>query len=278
MKVTPPNSNVPQQSAPNANRATTARRVGPVDNSPPGGEEDAGAVGGGPGRDFASVLKDVTRTRDEQSESERDGGSEPREGKGSERAAAGREARRREERRDDGLGGGFQQQQQGGVREAGWGGEAAGARAILDTADLERIVAAVRTHVTVGGQREVTLELHRSVLEGLRIKLSADAAGRVTAEFVAATESVRAQLDARSADLADLLRSRGVALAALRTSVAGDSRQDASSGGGGGNREYAQGSFASLTERIAGPAKSPAPKTDADDGSAVADDGSTYRA
>lgn len=276
MKVPPPDSNVAQQSAPNANRATNARRAGQADNPTPAGGEDAGAVVGGQGRDFASVLKDVTRTRDEQSESDSDGDSEAREAKGSDRADAGREARRREERRDDdGLGGGFQQQQ-GGVREAGWGGEAAGARAIIDIADLDRIVAAVRTHVAVGGRREVTLELHRSVLEGLRIKLSADAAGRVTAEFVAATESVRAQLDARSADLADLLRSRGIDLAALRTSLAGDSRQDAS--GGGGNREHAQGSFASLTERIAGPATAPAPKTAGDNTSAVAEDGPTYRA
>jgi flagellar hook-length control protein FliK len=65
----------------------------------------------------------------------------------------------------------------------------------------------------------VTIELRRSVLEGLKVKLSTDGGGRVTAEFIAASERVRSQLDARAGELAELLRGRGVNLASLRTGV-----------------------------------------------------------
>ena len=78
--------------------------------------------------------------------------------------------------------------------------------------------------------REVTIELRRSVLEGLRVKLGTDGAGRVTAEFIAASERVRAQVDARASELAELMRSRGINLAEVRASV-GDSNADSRGGG-----------------------------------------------
>lgn len=183
----------------------------------PGSQEEAS--GGSVGRDFATVLEDVTRaeraskkidegTTRERSEETKAAGQTERE----------RETERREEGGDDaGTGGSGGFDQRGAVLNAGPRSEATNARAILHIADLERIVAAVRTQTNSVGQREVTIELQHSVLEGLRVKLSADERGRVTAEFIAASEKVKAQLDARSADLADLLRSRGVDLAALRT-------------------------------------------------------------
>lgn len=218
VKVTPPTP--PSKSAPDANKTTGKRST----NAPSAGDTStvvSEATGGG--RDFASVLKDVSRTSQHDSTDEKEGASERRES----RAAEGTERERETERRqdDDNAGGetssGGQMSQRGSaVRETATTlGETTGARAILHIADLERILATVRTQTTLGGRREVTLELQRSVLEGLRIKISTDDAGRVTAEFVAATERVRAQLDARSADLADLLRSRGVDLASLKTSV-----------------------------------------------------------
>ena len=93
------------------------------------------------------------------------------------------------------------------------------AREILPTADLENILLSVRTEIVAGGQPQTVIDLPRSMLEGLRVKLSTDRTGRISAEFVARTEEVRAQVDARSTDLVDMLRFRGINLAALSTSV-----------------------------------------------------------
>jgi len=83
----------------------------------------------------------------------------------------------------------------------------------------ENILLSVRTEIVAGGQPQTVIDLPRSMLEGLRVKLSTDRTGRISAEFVARTEEVRAQVDARSTDLVDMLRFRGINLAALSTSV-----------------------------------------------------------
>lgn len=183
---------------------------------------DAANETSGDGRDFASILEEVSRprtsTRRDQ-ESERHDATRDTATHSS--AARENEARRRDDAHDkDNSGGkGFDGRGQQ-VHEATQARpEATNARAILHVMDLERIVASVRTQITAGGRREVTLEMQRSVLEGLRVKLSADPSGRVTAEFIAASEQVRAQVEARSAELTDLLRSRGVNLASLKTSL-----------------------------------------------------------
>ncbi len=224
------------------------------------------------GRDFASVLEEVARPRERAgAQDESDG--EQFDTKKHERAEAEPEARRREGREggegsDAKGGGGFDQR--GGVREVQPAQGEAGARAILPIADLERIVSAVRTQTLAGGAREITIELRRSVLEGLKVKLSLDGAGRVSAEFIAASERVRAQLDARSGELAEILRARGVNLASLNTSVGADaSGQDA-----GGARDF--GAIAAA----AADSTTHAPRVDApdEDDSHVAGDGTTYRA
>lgn len=141
----------------------------------------------------------------------------------------GRRGEDGDDERDDRHGNGFERQvnNQTTVREPARVEVAPNVRAILHIADLERIVAQVRTQ-TFADRREITIALNNSVLEGLRVKLSADKAGRVSAEFIAASEQVRAQLDARAGELSSLLRSRGVELAALRTSVGtGTSEDDA---------------------------------------------------
>lgn len=198
------------------------------------GADETGETGAATGRDFASVLEEIARPRENASrEDESDG--ERFDSKARERAEGEPEARRREEREggadggDSKGGGGFDQR--GAVREAASQQDAAGARAILHIADLERIISAVRTQTLASGAREVTLELRRSVLEGLRVKLSLDAGGRVSAEFIAASERVRAQIDARAGELAEILRSRGVQLASLRTSVGADASGEGSRGG-----------------------------------------------
>jgi hypothetical protein len=96
------------------------------------------------------------------------------------------------------------------------------AREILPAADLDNILLTVRTDIVEGGQPQTIIDLPRSVLEGLRVRLSTDRMGRISAEFVARTEAVRAQVDARSSELVDMLRFRGLNLSALRTSVSSD--------------------------------------------------------
>ncbi|HEX2272143.1 MAG TPA: flagellar hook-length control protein FliK, partial [Pyrinomonadaceae bacterium] len=101
-------------------------------------------------------------------------------------------------------------------------------RPILHSIDLNSIVTAYQVQLVGNGQKEVTLELSRSMLEGLRVKLTSDGAGRITADFLAATEGIKALLDGRSQELIEQLRSRGINLAEFRSSVAADanSRND----------------------------------------------------
>jgi flagellar hook-length control protein FliK len=88
---------------------------------------------------------------------------------------------------------------------------------------MERILAAIRTQVLPGGNREVTLDLQRSVLEGLRIKLTADPRGRIGVEFLAGSEAVKGQVDARAGELVEMFRAHGVKLQTLQSSVSNTS-------------------------------------------------------
>jgi flagellar hook-length control protein FliK len=101
-------------------------------------------------------------------------------------------------------------------------------RPVLHSIDLDSIVTACRVQLAANGQQEVTLELSRSMLEGLRVKVSADASGRITADFLAANEGIKSLLDSRSSELTEQLRSRGINLAEFKSSVAADtnSRND----------------------------------------------------
>jgi hypothetical protein len=117
-------------------------------------------------------------------------------------------------------------------------------RAILHISDLERIVAICRVNETAAG-REVTLQLPQSIFSGLKVKISQDSAGRVTTEFLAGQESVRAQIEARAHELAEALRNRGIKLAEVKTSLdssasgQGDTRRDGS-GSQNGRQAFAR--------------------------------------
>ncbi|HEX8292827.1 MAG TPA: flagellar hook-length control protein FliK, partial [Pyrinomonadaceae bacterium] len=221
MKI-PPANPLASRPAPETNRALNRRGQAPADA--PRADETAGEFEGSAAteRDFASVLDEVVARPERREEEPSDG--DRRVSRDAERAEHDGSAKRREEREGgsnqagaDGRGGGFDTR--AGLREVSAAGETSSARAILHVADLERIVSAVRAQVADGGRQAVTIELRRSVLEGLKVTLSTDAGGRVTAEFVAGSERVRSQLDARAGELAELLRGRGVNLASLRTSV-----------------------------------------------------------
>jgi hypothetical protein len=116
-------------------------------------------------------------------------------------------------------------------------------REILPVTDLEKIVLSVRTHLVPGGPPQVTLALPGSLLEGLRVHLSVNQRGRVTAEFLAPSDVIKAQIDARCNDLADLLRTRGVNLEALKTSVS----TELSGNRDGGNRRGDQSAAPSVS-------------------------------
>lgn len=93
------------------------------------------------------------------------------------------------------------------------------ARSILHIADLERMISAVRTQTALGGKREIHLELKRSVLEGLKVKITTDPAAQVQIEFLAASEKVRSQIENHSEELSSILRGRGINLQSLRTTL-----------------------------------------------------------
>lgn len=229
-------------------------------------------------RDFDTVLKEVSR-RPPRAEGREDKSAD--EARNEARAPRDVERERDAEGRDEGQEAGTSGGALAGRPSLGEPlslSEATSARAILHIVDLERIVSAVRTQVLAGGQREVTIELKRSVLEGLSVKLSSDGAGRVTAEFVAASERVRALVDARSAELADLLRSRGVNLADLKTGVGGHSPDGRGREGREPRREDAPPSAVGDAPRapaeVPEPGESPDVRVEAD----PALDGRTYRA
>lgn len=239
MKI-PPATPLPLRPTAETNRAPARR--GQVSTGATRADETADAgdtfeSGGASERDFASVFDEVV-SRPERREDE-SGEGDRRVSRDAERPEHEASAQRREEREGggsdnagDGRGGGFEHR--AALRETTATGDATAARSILHVADLERIVSAVRSQAAEGGRPVVTIELRRSVLEGLQVRLSADASGRVTAEFIAASERVRSQIDARASELADLLRGRGVNLAALRTSV--EAGGDAPGGFGSGAR------------------------------------------
>jgi hypothetical protein len=94
------------------------------------------------------------------------------------------------------------------------------ARQILSVRDLDNVVVTIKNFP--GHQPQAIIDLPNSVLQGLRVKLSEDSLGRINAEFLVRNDGVKAQIDGRAPDLIELLRFRGVNLAALRTSVSAE--------------------------------------------------------
>lgn len=204
MRVTPKDSGTPRQ--PEASAAELKRT---------GRDRQAGGAGPSPGRrDFASVLKELT-SADGETEG-REACGEAEEASPAPHASADKTRRRVVDGAEEGHE--FAADARGKAVEVAPRFEVHEARPVLHGTDLERIVVAVNTQLDGGGQRELTLELSRSVLAGLRVRLSADAGGRISAEFIAADDEVRSLLERRSHELADALRSRGIDLSSLKTS------------------------------------------------------------
>lgn len=188
-----------------------------------------------PRRDFATVLNDVVRAGDKPPGDRREN-NQPSRSNTSATDDAGREKEvdrppvreperltrnkepqaQMETREDDGLAGALVVNQPQPLKADN---DVASAQAILPVADMERILAAVRTQVLPGGNREVTLDLQRSVLDGLRIRLTADPRGRIGVEFLAPSAAVKGQVDARAGELADMFRANGVKLDTLHSSI-----------------------------------------------------------
>lgn len=198
-------------------------------------------------RDFASVLRQSVKPARERFDEAADGKEERRtsERRGEKSTASEPESavERRESEREDSSGqsgenssGGGSFNGRGGVADIVPHAGNMNVRQILHVADLERIVAAVRTKLLADNSREVTIQLHRSVLAGLRVKVSRDESGRVTAEFIVANEAMRTQIEGRTTELAELLRGRGVNLAHIKTSV-GDESGGGATDDGRSNRE-----------------------------------------
>jgi uncharacterized protein YlaN (UPF0358 family) len=108
------------------------------------------------------------------------------------------------------------------------------ARAILHIADIEKIVSSIRTQLSDVNMPQVVIQLKNSVLDGLQIKLSTDANGKVIAEFVSKSEKARLQIESKTRELADILNNRGIQLSSIKTSLA-----DASADNGNNQNQQA---------------------------------------
>ena len=86
------------------------------------------------------------------------------------------------------------------------------ARSILHVADLERIISTIRTE-TFQNQKQITIALKNSILEGLEIRLTIDQNGKLKAEFLALNEQIKKQLNSRKKELADILTNRSTLFA-----------------------------------------------------------------
>src|SRR5262245_17434332 len=178
--------------------------------------------------DFATVLDRVTKSRDQtHSRSEEHNAHAPT-------SASGKKTIGDDHDTEQNVGGGTT-----------GGGEVASpvrveapseATSILHVSDLEKIIEACKVQVAPGGQTEVVLDLSRSMLEGLRVKVRTDGAGRVAAEFLAANEGIKSLLDSRSAELIALLRARGINLTEFKSAVTAD----ANSGGNNPEQQFRQ--------------------------------------
>ncbi len=93
------------------------------------------------------------------------------------------------------------------------------ARSILHIADLERMISVIRKQISAGGRREIQIELKRSILEGLKVKISTAETGQTAVEFLAGSEKIRSQIEDHSPELAEILRGRGINLQALTTTL-----------------------------------------------------------
>jgi hypothetical protein len=81
------------------------------------------------------------------------------------------------------------------------------ARSILHVADLERIISTIRTE-NFQNQKQVTIALKNSILQGLQIKLTITENGKIKAEFLALNEQIKKQLNLRKKELAEILGNR----------------------------------------------------------------------
>ena len=170
MKI-PPANPLPPRPAPETNRAATRR--GQLSTNAPHADDPADSTESTASaeRDFASVFDEVVSRPEPREEESAE--ADRRVSRESERAEDKGPTGRREEREGgsndaggDGRGGGFEHRAS--LRETAVASEPTAARSILHVADLERIVSAVRSQVAEGGRHVVTIELRRSVLEGLQ--------------------------------------------------------------------------------------------------------------
>lgn len=88
------------------------------------------------------------------------------------------------------------------------------ARSIMHVADLERIVSIVRAQ-NLKNVEQVVIALKHSVLEGLQIKLTITENGVMKAEFLASSEQIKIQLNARKQEIRQIFRERGIKLSDL---------------------------------------------------------------
>ncbi|HLM03244.1 MAG TPA: flagellar hook-length control protein FliK [Pyrinomonadaceae bacterium] len=107
------------------------------------------------------------------------------------------------------------------------------ARSILHVADLERIVSSIRAQNLKNAQA-IVIALKHSVLEGLQIRLTVEENGKLKAEFLAANEQIKNQLEARRHELTGIIRERGINLSEMSVRQGSDFSPGSGDETGGG--------------------------------------------
>ncbi|MGI8786272.1 MAG: flagellar hook-length control protein FliK [Pyrinomonadaceae bacterium] len=187
---------------------------------------------------FASLLESSAKLQKNQQRE--DSGEERRDNQKRDKKHAAREKNSAENLTGDGKTEKYESsggQTGGGQGGFGMGGNIGGlnlseqfaARSILHAADLERMISIIKTQINAGGKREIILQLKRSVLEGLQVKIMTEQGAKVQIEFLAANEKTRSQIEKHSEELANILRGRGVNLGTLKTTLVEERNDNQSS-------------------------------------------------
>lgn len=228
--------NYPHAAAKNdkPNWSAAARRRALKENSETAAQNNKNASPAKEEMKFANLLNSAARSHknDQHGNSERDRQDEEKKERLRERESGEPTGDGKTEKYDSSAGGNFGGQSGFGERgNVGVSGlrETFAARSILHIADLERLISTIRTQAALGGKREIVIELRRSVLEGLRVKIVTDRTAKVQIEFLAANEKMRREIEKHSPELAGILRGRGVNLETLKTSVYSAAQNDDSS-------------------------------------------------
>lgn len=177
-------------------------------------------------KDFASVLKSTSRQKDLSTEEKKNEKSSENEKTNTEETELNKDSKETKNVRDEKRENSESDQDSDSNQDKSFGNfhftnsqklneiSIPSARAILHIADLERIISSIRANNVATG-KQITIELKRSIFQGLELKLTIGKDKGVIAEFITSDENVKNQLNAKATEIAGILRDRGIKLTKL---------------------------------------------------------------